>query len=161
MNILKKKFFLNFGKSFSKKIFLSRPGPTKFLAVTARPGLAQLISWAVTARAGPVMLNFISIRIFRGFYKENLNFIINSFQIKCCSFKKNGEYSRNLRGILAKNGPARPEEILSPNGPAKIRARPARPGLVHLNLRAGTARPDLSSLKFTTLIRTILKMLVF
>ena len=29
------------------------PGPTKFLAVTARPGPAQLKSWAVTARPGP------------------------------------------------------------------------------------------------------------
>ena len=53
------------------------------------------------------------------------------------------EYRRNLRGMLTKNGLARPEEILSLNGPAKIRARPAR--------------PDLSRLRFTTLITIIEK----
>ena len=92
------------------------------------------------------MPNFISIRIFKRFFKDNLNSIINSFQIKHFYLKKMAEYRRNLRGILAKNGPARPEEILSLNGPArpgpaKIQARPARPGPVHLNLRAGTAWP--------------------
>ena len=30
-----------------------------------------------------------------------------------------GKYRRNLRGILAKNGPARPAEILGMNGPAR------------------------------------------
>ena len=52
------------------------------------------------------MPNFISSRIFERFFKENLNFIINSFQIKHYSFKKMVEYRRNLREILAKNGPA-------------------------------------------------------
>ena len=41
------------------------------------------------------------------------------------------EYRRNLRGILAKNSPARPAEILGLNGPA---------------------RPDLSTQRFTTLL---------
>ena len=54
------------------------------------------------------MPNFIFIRIFERVFKENLNFIINSFQIKHCSFKKMAEYRRNLCGILAKNCPARP-----------------------------------------------------
>ena len=49
---------------------LGRNGP-------ARPGPAEILS-----RAGPVMPNFISSRIFERFFKENLNFIINSFQIK-------------------------------------------------------------------------------
>ena len=56
---------------------------------------------------------------FEWFFKENLNFIIYSFQIKHCSFEKMAEYRRNLRGILAKNGPARPAEILGLNGPAQ------------------------------------------
>ena len=63
------------------------------------------------------------------------------------------EYRRNLRGILAKNGPARPAEILGLNGPAQLKFGPDRPGPVHLNLRAETARPNLSSLRFTTLLR--------
>ena len=48
---------------------------------------------------------------------------------------------RNLRGILAKNGPAPPAEILGLNGQAKLKFGPDRPGPVHLNLLAGTARP--------------------
>ena len=36
---------------------------------------------------GPVMLNFISISIFKKFFNENLNLINNSFKIKYCSFK--------------------------------------------------------------------------
>ena len=50
------------------------------------------------------------------------------------------EYRRNLRGILAKNGPA------------QLKFGHDRPGPVHLNLRAVTARPNLSSLRFTTLV---------
>ena len=46
-------------------------------------------------------------------------------------FQKNGGYWQNLRGIFAKNGPARPAEILGLNGPA---------------------RPDLSTQRFTTLL---------
>ena len=34
------------------------------------------------------LAHFISIRIFKRCFKDNLNFIINSFQIKHCSFKK-------------------------------------------------------------------------
>ena len=106
----------------------ARPGPTKFLAVTARPGPTEILGRngparpgpaEVLSRAGPVMLNFISIRIFRGFYKENLNFIINSFQIKYCSFKK----MTNIREIFAESWQktARP-------GPARRNFGPERPG---------------------------------
>ena len=59
------------------------PAQLKSWAVTARPGPAEIPS-----RAGPVMPNFISIRIFKRFFKENLNFIINSFQIKPFYLKK-------------------------------------------------------------------------
>ena len=62
-----------------------RPGPQK--SWVSRLGPAEILR-----RAGPVKLNFISIRIFKRFIKENLNFIINSFQIKYYSFKKNGGY---------------------------------------------------------------------
>ena len=86
---------------------------------TVHPGQAEILERNGPARAGPVMPNFISILIFESFFKENLNFIINLFQIKHFSFKKMAEYRRNLRGILAKNGPARPAEILGLNGPAR------------------------------------------
>ena len=36
---------------------------------------------------------------------------------------------------------ARPAEFWSLNGPAQLKFGPDRPGPVHLNLRAGTARP--------------------
>ena len=94
------------------------------------------------------MLNFISIRILKRFFKENCNFIINSFEIKYCSFKKNGEYWRNVRGILAENGPARRNFGPERPGPAEIQARPARPSPLKF-----AARPDLSSLRFTTLLQ--------
>ena len=74
---------------------------------------------------------FISIRIFKRFFKVTLNFIIKSFQIKHFYLKKMAEYRWNLRGTLAKNGPA------------QLKFGPDRPG---------PARPDLSSLGFTTLI---------
>ena len=88
------------------------------------------------------MPNFISIRIFERF-KETLNFIINSFQIKHCSFKKMAEYRRNLRGIyyLAKNGLARRNFGPERPGPAQLKFGLDRPGQVHLNLRTGTALP--------------------
>ena len=38
------------------------------------------------------------------------------------------EYWRNLCGILTKNGPARPAEILGLNGPAQLKFGPERPG---------------------------------
>ena len=88
----------------------------------------------VNFRAGPVMPNFISIRIFKRFLKENLNFIINSFQIKHGSFKKMAEYWRNLRGILARNGPARPSPLkfAGRNGPARfVKPEIYDPGLSH------------------------------
>ena len=114
---------------------LSGPAQLKSRAVTARPakilgrnGPARPGPAEILSRAGPVMPNFISSRIFERFFKENLNFIINSFQIKHCSFKKMAEYRRNLRGILAKNGPARPAEILGLNGPAQLKFGPDRPG---------------------------------
>ena len=84
------------------------------------------------------MLNFISIRIFKRFIKENLNFIINSFQIKYYSFKKMADISEIFAEYWQK--PARP-------GPAEIRARPAR--------------PDLSSLRFTTLVKILYYILKF
>ena len=108
----------------------------------ARPGPAEILSWA-----GPVMPNFISIRIFERFFKEHLNFIINSFQIKHCSFNEMVEYPRNHRGILAKNGPARLAEILGLNGPAEIPLKFA-------------ARPYLSSLRFTTLVVNIVQIFI-
>ena len=97
--------------------FLNRTGSEhgwKSSGWTVRPGPAEMLR-----RAGPVMPNFISIRILERFFKENFNFIIDSFQIKHCSFKKMAEYRRNLRGILAKNGPAWSAEILGLNGPAQ------------------------------------------
>ena len=68
---------------------------------------------------GPVMPSFLPIRIFERFFNENLNLIINLFQIKHVSFKKMADYRRNLREILSKNGPARLAEILGLNGPAR------------------------------------------
>ena len=69
---------------------------------------------------GPVMLNFISIRIFKRFFDENLNFINKSFKIKYCSFKKMADIGEIFAEYLQK-----------------------------------PARPDLSSLRFTTLIEGI------
>ena len=40
-------------------------------------------------------------------------------------------------------------------GPQKFTARTTRPGPVHFNFWAGTDRPDLSSLRFTTLTKLI------
>ena len=104
--------------------FLNRTGSEhgwKSSGRTVRPGPAEMLR-----RAGPVMPNFISIRILERFFKENSNLIINSFQIEHWSFKKMAEYWRNLRGILTKNGPSR--------------------------LKFGPDRPDFSSLRFTTLV---------
>ena len=98
---------------------------------------------------GPVMLNFISISIFKRFFNENLNFINNSFKIKYCSFKKMADIGKIFAEYSQKT--ARPAEILGLNGPTQLKFRPHRPGPVHSNFRAGTARPDLSSLGFTTL----------
>ena len=64
------------------------------------------------------------------------------------------EYWRNLRGILAKNGPARRNFQPERPGPDEIRARPARPSPLKFASRNGPARLDLSSLKFTTLEHT-------
>ena len=64
------------------------------------------------------MPNFISIRIFERFFKENLNFIINSFQIKHCSFKKNGGISAKSSRNIGKKRP----------GPARRNFGPERPG---------------------------------
>ena len=77
------------------------------------------------------MVNFISIRIFESLFKENLNFIINSFQIKRCFFKK----WRNIGEIFAEywQKTARPSWNSGP-----------------------PARLNLSSLGFTTLILTTL-----
>ena len=76
------------------------------------------------------MLNFISISIFKRFFNENLNCINNSFKINYCSFKKmadNGKIFAEYSQKTARPGPARPS-------PLKF------------------ARPDLSSLGFTTLL---------
>ena len=62
---------------------MSQNGPKQGCKSLGRPGPAEIPS-----RAGPVMPNFISIRIFKRFFKENLNFIINSFQIKPFYLKK-------------------------------------------------------------------------
>ena len=52
------------------------------------------------------MPNFISIRIFERFFKENLNFIINLFQIKHFSFENGGLSAKSSRNIGKKrSGP--------------------------------------------------------
>ena len=95
--------------------------------VNLRAGPAEILS-----RTGPVILNFISIRIFKRFFKENCNFIINTFQIKYCSFKK----IANIGEIFAEHWQktARP-------GPAEIRVRPARPSPLTFAGRNSPARP--------------------
>ena len=71
-------------------------------------------------RAGPVMLNFISIRIFKRFIKENLNFIINSFQIKYYSFKKTADIGEIFAEYLQKTARPSPLKFAGRNGPARF-----------------------------------------
>ena len=66
-------------------------------------------------------------------------------------FQKNGGYWQNIRGIFAKNGPARRNFGPERPGPARPSwnsgpTGPARPSPLKF------ARPDLSSLGFTTLL---------
>ena len=90
------------------------------------------------------MLNFISIRIFKRCIKEKLNFIINSFQIKYCSFKKMADIGKIFAEYSQKT--ARPAEILGLNGPARLSwnsgpTGPARPSPLRFAGRNGPARP--------------------
>ena len=66
------------------------------------------------------MPNFIFIRIFKRFFKENLSFIINSFQIKHCSFKKNVRILAKSSRNIGKKRPG-PQKFASP---LKFAARP-------------------------------------
>ena len=74
------------------------------------------------------MFNFISIRIFKGFFNENLNLINNSFKIKYCSFKKKADIGKIFSEYWQKT--ARPAEILGLSGPAQSTqiCGPERPG---------------------------------
>ena len=67
-------------------------------------------------RSCPIL--FLSVFL-KDFFKENLNFIIHSFQIKHCSFKK----WQNIGEIFAEywQKTARPAEILGLNGPAQLK----------------------------------------
>ena len=105
----------------------------------------EFLSRVVNLRAGPVMSNFSSIRIFEAFLKEIWTLSLTRFKLSIV-LSKNGWISAKSSRNIGKKRP----------GPAHRNFGPERPGPVHLNLRAGTARngparPNLSSLRFITL----------
>ena len=86
----------------------ARPSPLEIWGRNgpARPGPAEILG-----RAGPVMLNFISIRTFKRLIKENLNFIINSFQIKYYSLKKMADISEIFAEYWQKTARPGPQNL--------------------------------------------------
>ena len=111
-------------------------------------------------RAGPVMLNFISIRIFERFLKKIWTLLLTHFKLSIILSKKWRILAKSSRNIGKKRpGPARPAEFWSLNGPARPSwnsgpTGPARPSPLKFAGRNGPARPDLSTQRFTTLLGT-------
>ena len=110
---------------------------------TARPGPAEIL--------GPVMPNFISISNFKRFFTENLNFIINSFQIKHCSLKNGGILAKSSRNI----GKKRP-------GPTHRNFWPERLGPAQLNYwTVNWAKSFLSNASSTYFSKVVGKITLF
>ena len=106
---------------------LSGPAQLQSQAVTARP--AKILGRNGPGRAGPFMPNFISIRIFERFFKENLNFITKSFQIKHFYFKNGGISAKSSRNLGKKRpGPKKFWAWTARPGPAQLKFGPDRPG---------------------------------
>ena len=116
----------------------ARPGPTEILG---RNGPAQLKS-----RAGPgrsCLILFLSVFL-KDFLKKIWTLLLTHFKLSIFiskTWRNIGEIFPESWQKTARLGPARRNSEPERPGPAKIQARPARPGPVHLNLRAGTARP--------------------